>query len=70
MHTVWGSADTKAGEQVTCGVHTEAVDRVMRSIQAATEDAGVQAKLILSGKGDWRFLDIVAAQAGKLAALE
>ena len=42
----------------------------MDSIQEAADAAGVQAKLILSGKGDWRFLDIVAAGAGKLAALE
>ena len=56
--------------QVTCGVHTEAVSRVVDSIQEAADAAGVQAKLILSGKGDWRFLDIVAAGAGKLAALE
>ena len=56
--------------QVTCGVHAEAVDRVVQSIQQAADAAGVQAKLILSGKGDWRFLDIVAAGAGKLPALE
>lgn len=31
---------------------------------------GVKAKLIYSGTGDWRYLDIVANGAGKLESLE
>ena len=56
--------------QVTCGVHATVVDSVVDDISAAIDRAGVRARLILSGKGDWRFLDIVPANAGKLAALE
>ena len=56
--------------QVTCGVQAESVASVTESIQAALEEAGVHAQLILSGKGDWRFLDIVSTGAGKLSALE
>ena len=51
-------------------MHGSVVDRVVGDIQAAIDQAGVRARLVLSGKGEWRFLDIVAANAGKLAALE
>ena len=56
--------------QVTCGVHAESVGSVTEGIRDALDAAGVQARLILSGQGDWRFLDIVSAGAGKLCALE
>lgn len=34
------------------------------------DTAGVEARLILSGRGDWRYLDVVSSSAGKLEALE
>lgn len=55
---------------MTCGVHASIVDKVVQDISVAVERAGVRAQFILSGKGEWRFLDIVAQRAGKLAALE
>ena len=56
--------------QVTCGVHASSVARVTKSIQAALDAADVAARLITSGHGDWRYLDIVSTGAGKLEALE
>ena len=56
--------------KVTCGVHVDAVEDVQRQITQSLEAEGVQARLILSGKGDWRYLDIVSINAGKLQALE
>ena len=50
--------------KVTCGVHASSVRQVTEQIESALEMAGVQARLILSGKGGWRFLDIVPLQAG------
>lgn len=56
--------------QVTCGVHHTVVNCVSEEISKAVERTNVRARLILSGKGDWKYLDIVAHKAGKLAALE
>ena len=44
--------------------------RVMEDISSAVDRAGVRARLIVCGKGDWKFLDVVSHKAGKLAALE
>lgn len=56
--------------KVTCGVHVDVIDQVQQQISESLEADGVEARLILSGKGDWRFLDIVSINAGKLQALE
>ncbi len=49
--------------QVTCGVALEALDPVLGKIRRALKHGGVRAKLITSGSGNWRFLDIVSANA-------
>lgn len=46
------------------------LEHVLGSIRASLDKAGTRAQLIVSGHGEWRFLDIVPAQAGKLPALE
>ena len=56
--------------QVTCGVHCSVRDEVEAQITRALHPQQVAAQLIWSGEGDWRFLDIVSKNAGKLAALE
>ena len=56
--------------KVTCGVHADALERVRARITAELEAAGGAHKLCVSGKGDWRYIDLVPAQAGKLQALE
>lgn len=56
--------------KVTCGVHVDVMDQVQQQISEKLAEDGVEARLILSGKGDWRFLDIVSINAGKLQALE
>ena len=56
--------------KVTCGLHKDVMDQVQQQIRERLQEDGVEAHLILSGKGDWRFLDIVAINAGKLHALE
>jgi hypothetical protein len=39
---------------------------VLSAIKQSLEVGGVKARLITSGTGDWRFLDIVSVRAGKL----
>ncbi|KAL0041523.1 hypothetical protein WJX79_006124 [Trebouxia sp. C0005] len=56
--------------KVTCGVHMDVMDQVQQQISETLQKEGVEARLILSGKGDWRYLDIVSINAGKLQALE
>ncbi len=56
--------------KVTCGVHMDVMDQVQQQISDSLAAEGVEARLILSGKGDWRYLDIVSINAGKLQALE
>ena len=43
---------------------------MQESLQQALDEQGVTAKLILSGKGEWRYLDIVSKNAGKAQATE
>lgn len=56
--------------QVTCGVHASVVDRVIEDIQNEVDQASMQARIIVCGKTEWRYVDIVSAKAGKQAALE
>lgn len=56
--------------KITCGVAKSALDTVLEQIQAQLDAEKVLYKAIVSGKGEWRFVDLVPAAAGKLAALE
>ena len=50
--------------QVTCGVSVAALDRgVLEQLDKTLRRDGVKARLITSGTGDWRFLDIVPLTA-------
>ena len=46
--------------QVTCGVSTKALEQVLKRTERMLDAGGVRARLITSGTGNWRFLDIVA----------
>ena len=52
--------------QVTCGVAKPVLDEVLGAIKRSLKAGGVKVRLITSGTGDWRFLDIVSVRAGKL----
>lgn len=56
--------------KVTCGVATAVLPRVTDAIAGRLAAEGVSASVVTSGVGDWRFLDLVPARAGKLQALE
>lgn len=52
--------------KVTCGVRLDVLDSVLSSLQRDLAEAGVQHRLVVSGSGGWRFLDLVPKEAGKL----
>ncbi|KAF6259195.1 sucrose-6F-phosphate phosphohydrolase-domain-containing protein [Scenedesmus sp. NREL 46B-D3] len=62
--------DEQNDHKVTCGVNVCVLQRVLDQIHGALDKARVQANIIVSGTGDWRFLDLVPVRAGKLQALE
>ena len=51
-------------------VHASKLHEVRGSMEHNLQARGVRAKLVTSGQGDWRYVDILAHRAGKLAALE
>jgi hydroxymethylpyrimidine pyrophosphatase-like HAD family hydrolase len=56
--------------KITLGAKAEVLESVLECIGSALNKAGVAHRLIVSGAGDWRYVDLVPAGAGKLAALE
>jgi hydroxymethylpyrimidine pyrophosphatase-like HAD family hydrolase len=56
--------------KVTCGVRLNVLDKVLATIRSDLQQAGIRHRLVVSGSGDWRFMDLVPAEAGKLQALE
>ena len=52
--------------KVTCGVRLDVLDGVVAGIEADLAGEGVLHRLVVSGSGDWRFLDLVPREAGKL----
>jgi len=56
--------------KVTVGVHVDKLRAAEEHIRGALAAEGVRAKIIVSGCGDWRFLDVVPEMAGKLESLE
>ena len=51
-------------------MHADAVPGVKAILQSRSKSAGVACQLIVSGAGEWRYVDMVSAQGGKLNALE
>jgi len=56
--------------KITCGVSKSALNTVLDQIQDQLDSKNLLFKAIVSGNGDWRFVDLVPAAAGKHAALE
>lgn len=62
--------DEQNQHKVTCGVKVDVLASVVGRLQEAIDNKGVAANIITSGTGDWRFVDVVSKNAGKLEALE
>lgn len=52
--------------KVTCGVRLDVLEGVVAEVRTDLGEAGVRHRLVVSGSGDWRFVDLVPAEAGKL----
>ncbi|MEW5307867.1 MAG: hypothetical protein WDW36_010240 [Sanguina aurantia] len=61
--------DEQNDHKVTCGLAVAVLPQALASLSALLEGGGVQANVIVSGAGDWRYVDIVPIRAGKLEAL-
>ena len=56
--------------KVTCGVAVNSLETVLEHIKTFLKANDAEFQAIVSGKGDWRFCDLVPTAAGKFAALE
>ena len=56
--------------KITLGIKTEFVSDACEELKEMLGQEGVEAKLVYSGSGDWKYLDILARSAGKLESLE
>eukprot|EP01026_Neomeris_dumetosa_P071751 TRINITY_DN7267_c0_g1_i1.p1 TRINITY_DN7267_c0_g1~~TRINITY_DN7267_c0_g1_i1.p1 ORF type:complete len:501 (+),score=55.68 TRINITY_DN7267_c0_g1_i1:3-1505(+) len=63
------SPEEQNEHKVTCGVQESALPELLSFLQQKVDDNHIQAEIIVSGVGKWRFLDIVSSHAGKLNAL-
>ncbi|KAL4445901.1 hypothetical protein ABPG77_009100 [Micractinium sp. CCAP 211/92] len=59
-----------SAHKVTCGVRLDVLEGVVAAIAADLEAARVAHRMVVSGSGAWRFVDLVPREAGKLQALE
>lgn len=52
--------------KVTCGVRADVAEAVVAGLADTLAAQRVAHRLVVSGKGEWKYLDLVPAQAGKL----
>jgi sucrose-6F-phosphate phosphohydrolase len=55
--------------KVTAGVLYAVLPHVLQSIEEDMSSKGMEYRAVVSGKGDWRFVDLVPKLAGKAAAM-
>ena len=66
----WLDKGTEHPHRVSLAVKAEALDAACARLRQGLNDAGCAAKTIVSGSGEWRYVDAVAPRAGKYAATE
>ena len=66
----WLDDGSEHPHRVAVSCHVRATPYIVASLRAGTKARGVRARVIVSGQGDWRYVDCVARRAGKAAALE
>ncbi|KAF8054588.1 SPP2 [Scenedesmus sp. PABB004] len=66
----WLDKGQEHPHRVALQVHTAVLDDLMDRLQAGIDKRDLQARIITSGAGDWRYVDVVHRLAGKLEALE
>lgn len=66
----WLDDGSEHPHRIALSVKATAVPGILAALEAGTASRGLRVKLIVSGNGEWRYVDCVSAHAGKLAALE
>ncbi|KAF6261522.1 sucrose-6F-phosphate phosphohydrolase-domain-containing protein [Scenedesmus sp. NREL 46B-D3] len=66
----WLDKGQEHPHRVALQVHTSVLDDLVEQLQEAIDKRQLQARIIVSGAGDWRYVDVVHRLAGKLEALE
>ncbi|KAH7618839.1 putative sucrose-phosphatase 1 [Nannochloris sp. 'desiccata'] len=66
----WLDDGSEHPHRIALSVRADLVPTVTESVKNATKLQGVRVQIIISGAADWRYVDVVSTQGGKLAALE
>jgi len=66
----WLDDGSEHPHRIALSVRADVVPNVTAAVKKATKLQGIRVQIIISGAGDWRYIDVVSAQGGKLAALE
>jgi len=66
----WLDDGSEHPHRIALSVRADVVPIVTEAVKKATKSQGIRVQIIISGNGDWRYVDVVSAQGGKLAALE
>jgi len=66
----WLDRGTEHPHRCSLSVELNLLDTILESLKDSFQKKNLQVKVIVSGVGDWRYVDCVASRAGKLEALE
>jgi sucrose-6F-phosphate phosphohydrolase len=66
----WLDRGTEHPHRCSLSAEHSVLERVLPGLRTAFNEQGLDVKIIVSGMGDWRYVDCVSAGGGKLEALE
>ncbi|KAK9824654.1 hypothetical protein WJX72_012101 [[Myrmecia] bisecta] len=66
----WLDKGIEHPHRIALSVRCDKLADIAGSLQASFSQAGLQVRIIVSGTGDWRYVDCVSIKGGKLEALE
>lgn len=66
----WLDDGTEHPHRIALSVHKDEVKRVKSAVMDAVTQAGFKAQMIVSGAGDYKYLDILSVHGGKRKAME
>jgi hydroxymethylpyrimidine pyrophosphatase-like HAD family hydrolase len=66
----WLDKGTEHPHRIALSVHCDEVDRVIDSIRTDVESHGMRAQYVVSGMGEYLYLDVLSIRAGKRNAMD
>lgn len=66
----WLDQGIEHPHRIALSVHNSEVNRVKESIRRDIESKGLQAQYIVSGMGEYLYVDVLSVQAGKRSAMD